>query len=913
MASAIPTTRARLAAVLAALALGAILAAVFAAPRADAKSPIYGFEVVPSTAKAGAHPNIHTLVWMGNRFTQHIPAPSCDCQDARDISIEMPTGVVGDPHAAPKCSAADFANLVCAPESQIGSAVISINAEKPGTEGFGVMGVYNLEPHPGEAGLLAFNIPLLKFPIFVSINARTEGDYGLEATVKNITHVLPLAFVEMDLWGVPASPENDVHRLPAGWEPFFDGTNPPTPSNAPLLPFLDNPTTCDNPDLNASVRVTSYDLGVDNAQVPYPAPTGCDQLSFNPSLYAQPTSTETDTASGLDVDLQVPQVTSPSVPSPSEIRATEVTLPEGFTINPNAADGKTACTDEESRIGTREAAQCPETSKVGTLTIDSSALPAPIPGYIYLSEPKPGDRYRLILAANGFNVHVKLAGSAHTDPQTGRLVVSFQDLPQTPFSDFNLHFFGSERGLLATPEQCGTYAVTSTFTPWDSALSEQTSTQFFNLGSGPDAGPCPPADRAFSPEFHAGVADKTAGEHAPISLTLARPDGDQNLASLNVTTPPGFSATLAGVPYCPDSALAAAAAGSGLGEASAPACPAASQIGVASAGAGAGTHPVYLPGSVYLAGPYRGAPLSLAVVTPAVSGPYDLGNVVVRAAIQIDPTTAQITALSDPLPQIIGGIPLRLRYLLINLNRPGFAINPTNCDPFSVSAEIFGDEGAMASRSTPFQIANCRNLDFGPKLTLKLTGGVNRRGHPAIHAHLTAPAGNANISRAAVTLPSNALLDQANIAAPCTRPQLAANACPASTQLGSAVAKTPLLDGQLSGPVYLVTSNNKLPDLLVQLHGQVDINLRARIDQVKGALRTTFENVPDVAVSDFRLDLAGGSKKGLIVNSESMCATKRKARVVMAGQNNGREQTSVRLAARCAKANKHQKRGGNSR
>ena len=184
MASAIPAPRARLTAVLVALALGAVLAAVFAAPRADAKSPIYGFEVVPSTAKAGAHPNIHAMVWMGNRFTQHIPAPSCDCQDARDISIEMPTGVVGDPHAAPKCSAADFANLVCAPESQIGSAVISINAEKPGTEGFGVMGVYNLEPHPGEAGLLAFNIPLLKFPIFVSINARTEGDYGLEATVK---------------------------------------------------------------------------------------------------------------------------------------------------------------------------------------------------------------------------------------------------------------------------------------------------------------------------------------------------------------------------------------------------------------------------------------------------------------------------------------------------------------------------------------------------------------------------------------------------------------------------------------------------------------------------------------------------------------------------------------------------------
>jgi hypothetical protein len=390
-----------------------------------------------------------------------------------------------------------------------------------------------------------------------------------------------------------------------------------------------------------------------------------------------------------------------------------VTLPVGFSINPNAADGKVACSDAEARIGTREAAQCPENAKVGTVSVDSSALPAPIPGYIYLGTPKPGDRYRLILTASGFNVNVKLPGSVDADSLTGQLTVSFQDLPQTPFSNFNMHFFGSERGLLATPPECNdAFPVESTFTPWDSALSEQASTQFFGVHSGPGLSPCPGAARPFAPSASAGVADKTAGLHAPFSLSLDRSDGDQNLAALNVTTPPGFAATLAGVPYCSDAALAAMAApeASGRAELDAPSCPLASQIGVASAGAGAGTHPVYLPGRVFLAGPYRGAPLSLAVVTPAVTGPYDLGNVVVRAALFVDPTTARITAVSDPLPQILGGIPLRLRSILINLDRPNFTLNPTNCDSFAVGTEVFGTQGGSASLPTHFQIANCRDL-----------------------------------------------------------------------------------------------------------------------------------------------------------------------------------------------------------
>ncbi len=843
------------------IAAAALLAAL--APGAKAESPIYQFEVHPSTTQAGGHPNLETLIWIGNRYTQHVPPPSCDCQDPRDILVQTPAGLIGNPHATPRCSVADFAAFECPPETQVGGITISLNAELPGTESFGgVIPVYNLDPHPGEAGLLAFRVPLLESPIFQSINARTESDYGLDVASEFITHILPLAYAEEVLWGVPAAPEHEVDRAPVGWNPFFDGPHAPTPSNATEEPFLSNPTTCNQEGLTAHLTVTAYDKGVTHADYPFPATTGCDQLSFNPSLYAQPTGDATDTPSGLDVDLQVPQQSSPEVPSPSEIRASTVIMPDGFTINPNAADGKTSCSNDDANFGTRLEAECPENSKVGTLSVDSSALPGPIPGYIYLGTPLPGDRYRLILTANGYNVHVKLPGSAVADENDGHVTVSLQNLPQTPFSDFNMHFFGSDRGLLATPTQCGTYGVSSTFTPWDDAIAEQTSTQFFTLKNGPGGSPCPNGPRPFSPTVSAGVADRTAGQHSPFSLTLNRQDGDQNLAALDVTTAPGLSATLVGTTYCPDATLAGiAAAPYGLAEMASPSCPVSSQIGTSSTAAGAGDHPVHLPGNVYLAGPYKGAPLSLAVVTPAVSGPYDLGSVVVRAAVQVDPTSARLTAVSDPLPQIVGGIPLRLRQVLVNLNRPDFMLNPTDCNRSAVQARIFGDQGAEADLSVPFQAANCSELPFGPRLNLRLRGGTKRTQNPGLTAVVTAKPGEANIARTVVTMPPALILDNRHIDTVCTKVQFAAENCPAGSVLGNATADSPLLEKPLEGPVYLATGyGHKLPDVLVALKGQVDVNLDGVVTSKNGGLRTSFKTVPDVPVTKFTLRLAGGQE-----------------------------------------------------
>ncbi|MGH2627493.1 MAG: hypothetical protein ACRDHY_12685, partial [Anaerolineales bacterium] len=356
------------------------------------------------------------------------------------------------------------------------------------------------------------------------------------------------------------------------------------------------------------------------------------------------------------------------------------------------------------------------------------------------------------------------------DPQTGQLTISLEDLPQTPFQEFDMHLFGAERGLLATPTHCGTYPVHSEFVPWNSALPNQTSTQFFTIDSGPGGTPCPPDLRPFNPALSAGVTDNTGGAHTNFALNLTRRDGDQTLSGLNVTIPAGFTAKLAGIPYCPESALASAEGGGALGvlELASSSCPAASQIGVSSAEAGAGTRPVALPGRVYLAGPYKGAPLSLAVITPAVVGPYDLGNVVVRAALTVDPTDAHVSAISDPLPQIRDGIPLRLRRILVDLDRPGFALNPTNCAPAAITSQVFGSQGAVSTIANHFQVANCGSLKFNPSLSLTLTGGTNRRGHPAIHADLAAKPGQANARSISVALPKGMLLDTTHMGNVCT-------------------------------------------------------------------------------------------------------------------------------------------------
>jgi hypothetical protein len=876
------------------------------------------FKATPSTTLAGGHPNVVL-------FTKvNIEERECtgECLHYRTFKYHWPTGFIGNPHVAPKCTLTEFNQAACPVDSQIGTVIV-------GFFGVGLMvPLFNMETRPDQAGQLGFIVPFIGSPVLLDLTSRTDSDYGLDAeTSPQLRLGLGVEEITTELWGVPAAPENDPFRFEAPltgvaacyigiFGPEIIGCPPGLPfvsptyakSTSPEAPFLQNPTTCGVP-LTMRGDVVYYNGQIGHGESAWPPTTGCNQASFNPSLTGSPTTLQTDSASGLDTNLRVPQTQSPQTPSPSELRTATVTLPVGFSINPNAADGKIACPEGLSAIGTLFAATCPEFSKIGSLMLDVAALPAPIPGALYLAEPKPGEPYRVLLAADGFATHVKLLGTVHPDPQTGQVSVIFKDLPQSPLQEFSIHIFGSERGLFATPPHCGTYSLESEFVPWNSALATRNASSFFTIATGPGGAPCPNGARPLNPSLTAGSATNAAGSHAPFSLTLTRTDGDQNLTGVSISSPPGFSATLKSVPYCPESAidLLNAPGYKGLAEQSNPACPAASEIGTAITGAGAGNHPLYVPGKVYLAGPYKGAPLSLVVVVPAVSGPYDLGIVAVRVAISVSPTTAQVSAVSDPLPQILDGVLLRVRTILINLNRPDFALNPTNCSPFELRTTVSGNEGGSASPSTGYQAANCADLPYQPKLSLTLTGGVKRRGHPAVHATFKAGPGEANTRAVTVALPKGELLDNSHIGTICTRPQFATDSCPDGALLGTGVATTPLLDQPLKGNVYLRSSNNDLPDLVVDLEGQFDFELAGRIDSSKdGALRAHFEGVPDVPVSSFDLNLAGGSK-GLLINSKSLCGEPKKAKVRMTGQNGAIRNTKVKLQASCGSTARHKR------
>ena len=540
----------------------------------------------------------------------------------------------------------------------------------------------------------------------------------------------------------------------------------------------------------------------------------------------------TDTASGLDVDLKVPQQQSPSTPSPSEIRGTTVTLPEGFSINPNAADGKGACTDAEASRHPAQA-ECPENSKVGTLTVESAALPGPLPGYIYLRDAGARRSLPVFLVADGFGLHVKLPRLGQSRPgdrAAGHELPGPAPVPLLRLQHALLRIrarpagdAGALRHLLGGLD----------LHPWDSALPDQSSRPVLHASFGPGRQALPGRHRPFEPDLRGRGDRQDLGGAPTFILQLTREDGDQNLTGAERQDAARLLGDAEGHPLLPGGGdRPAAAAPSTRGSRSWPPPPARQRARSAPRSPEPERAPTPSTSTARSTSPApTRAPRSASWSSiPAVSGPYDLGNVAVRAALNVDPVTAQVTAVSDPLPQILEGVPLRTRFVRVNLDRPDFALNPTNCDPFAVDATIAGDEGASAGRSTHFQVANCASLPFGPKLGIKLKGGTKRTSHPELRAVLRANQGDANLSSTSVALPRSIFLDNSHLRNICTRVDFAADVCPKASIYGNATVYTPILDKPLRGPVYLRSSSNPLPDLVLDLHGQVDVEATARID-----------------------------------------------------------------------------------
>jgi hypothetical protein len=512
----------------------------------------------------------------------------------------------------------------------------------------------------------------------------------------------------------------------------------------------------------------------------------------------------------------------------------------------------------------------------------------------------------LVVVDPDTGVVLKLPGKISTDPLTGRITTSFDDNPQLPFEYLNLQLKGGSGAALIAPTSCGIYTAHAEFTGWAQPERSVSSDSSFRIDEG-----CGAASQ-FKPGLSAGSSNPTAGAFSPFVLRVTRQDGEQNLSRIEATLPPGVLAKLAGVPLCGD---AQAATGD---------CPAASQVGTTTVAAGAGPDPIYVPQpgkaptAVYLAGPYNGAPYSLVVKVPAQAGPFDLGVVTVRNALYVDPTTTQVTAKSDPLPQILQGIPLAYRDVRVEINRNDFTLNPTSCEPMQVTSLLTSSVGMRATPSARFQVANCEGLAFKPSLALSFKGQTKRTGDPALAAVLKAPAGQANIAKTAVILPSSVFIDNRHINNPCTRVQFAANACPAKSILGTATAYTPLLDKPLTGPVYFRSNGGerKLPDLVADLNGQIHVVLVGFIDSVKSGkessrVRTRFQSVPDAPVSKFELKLYGG-KRGLIQSSTNICKELGKATVQMTGQNGKPNDFETAIGTSCGgkKGKKAKPRGG---
>jgi hypothetical protein len=462
------------------------------------------------------------------------------------------------------------------------------------------------------------------------------------------------------------------------------------------------------------------------------------------------------------------------------------------------------------------------------------------------------------------------------------------------------------------------YNVDSVFVPWNTSLAPQHSAPLLSIDSGPNNSPCPGPIRPFHPSLVAGASNPVAGAFSSFTLRLDRNDGDQFLGDLNFRMPPGFTGNLRGISYCPDAAIEQAANNLGRAELASPSCPASSQVGTTNVAAGPGSHPFHAVGKMYLAGPFKGAPLSVAAITPALAGPYDYGTVVVRVALHVDPLTAQVTAVSDAVPHIIGGVPIRMRSIQVSIDRPNFTINPTNCSPFSVDSQGIGDQGTVAEFSSYFHAVNCRALAFKPRMTLRQLGGrkaTARSKDPALQFDLRTRHGDANIKSLTVTLPKSFAIDQRHLGNICSKAQLAAEHCAGRQPIGTAVTDTPLLDQPLRGPAYAVSGFGKLPHVVFILGGQVTIMPEAESSSVKGRLTTTVPVVPDAPIGHFRLKLFGG-RQGYLTNTRDLCRRKPIADVDFVGQNGSTYEQTLPLGAACGnprKGQSHKRHGGGGR
>jgi hypothetical protein len=853
--------------------------------------------------RAGAHPYASqfdfALKTVPSSYDPNQPIP--DGGVLRDVVVDLPKGFVGNPQAVPYCEPIQLAKLGCSPASQIGT--ISVwSTTTYGPFPVDTIGLFNLRPAAGYVADFGF------YNLGVTFHLRSKllsDGYTIRTTLTQSSQGVRFLRAKTTLWGDPASAVHDVQRGP-NYKCPFDSDDPicldpnnigltnagfTSPDGIPHRPLTTNPSDCSTaPVAKISVRSWEHPDVWSTATAPQPTPTGCESLVFEPTIDSVFDTLRPDSPTGQTLHLDVPQVGTVVGLGTPPLKSAKVTLPEGVTMNPSAADGLTGCSDAQIGIGTDNAVGCPDSSKLGDVTVTTPLLDQQLSGPIYLGAPVAGKPYRIFLVAENarYGISIRLEGLLHPDPRTGRITVVFDDNPELPFSRLDFRLTGGPRAPLATGLDCGRGETTSELTPWGGSLATPSSSVTISADGKGASCPAP----GFAPSLKAGSSSSVAGGDGSFTLGVSRRQGDRYINDLGATLPTGLLGRIASVAQC---AEAAAAAGS---------CGAGSQIGTTTVDSGSGPMPFSLGGKVFLTGPYKGAPFGLSVVVPALAGPFDLGTVVVRAALFIDPISAQVRVVSDPLPSILEGIPVRLQRVRIDIDKSGFMINPTSCAPKVIAAAISSDAGTSAGAENRFQVGDCGSLALKPKLGLTISGkGQTTDGkHPAVSAALTQPAGGqSNLKKVRVALPLSLALDPDNSDsdAMCSfaegskpEPQ-----CPASSIVGKATATTPILAQPLSGPVYFVKNERKdpksgrsiktTPKLVIPLVGEngLKLTLTGISDVVDDQLVTTFNDIPDAPVSSFKMDINGGKKGILVISSADICKATQIADQQVNGQN----------------------------
>jgi hypothetical protein len=878
----------------------------------SAAAPAFGVDAFDASAmrggvpltQAGGHPDELTTSIDFNTFTSPsgVVGDVRPVQDTRDVRVELPPGLVGDPTGVGRCTQGELANgdaapvPLCPPTSQIGVVLVR---DSLGT--IGPLPVFNMVPPAGVPARFAFNV--VGAIVVLDAHVRTGGDYGLGVTASNTPQGLSIVGSTVTLWGVPSDPSHDTERACSG-QMFPAGGGPSCSSGAPREAFFRLPTSCSAPGVGVTTTasidswqnpghfapmasVTSHELpGYPFASRDWGrviGVTGCESVPFTPSLDAGPLAgSRANAPSGFAFDIAVPQDESPDTPaSQSDVRRVSIVLPQGVRVSPSSAEGLGACSSDQLALHSDALPSCPDSSKLGTVTIHSPLLDVPVEGSLFLATPydNPFDSLVAVyLVASARGVVIKLPGRVSLDPVTGQITTVFDDMPQLPFEDARVELDGGPGAPLVMPDRCGTFTTHAQLTGWSGKTVTQDSS--FTLTEDAQGQPCP---SVFGPVLNAGTTSPVAGAFSPFTLQLTRTDEDgqfNQLTQLNL--PPGLLADAASVPVrCTDAQAAAAT------------CPAASHIGTLTVGAGAGSNPFYENGDVYLmgeqtSGPFKGDPFGLTVIDHAVAGPFDLGYVVVKAGIQIH-DDGSVTTRSEPFPSILQGIPLQIRDVRVNLDRPGFMINPTSCAAKTISGSVSSLQGQSAALQSRFQVGDCSALAFKPDFKASTTGKTSKANGASFHVHLasnegphsTSGTGESNIAKVDVQLPVSLPARLTTLQKACTAAQFASNpaGCPAASFVGTAIAHTPILASPLSGPAILVSHGGQaFPDLVLVLQGEgVRLNLTGHTQIKKGITFSHFETVPDAPVASFDLTLPQGPHSALTtdVPGRNLCATTR--------------------------------------